>query len=127
MHPPLNPANIAARRQDARHLVEHLRFLEDNVVGPALVKDALLGGLSQSETAKLLGMSKRTVNQHARTPYTRYAMARDSRAAERARFDDAFLAYVWGSEDAARRAVERSNQYDRERLHIGKEPEVGEC
>lgn len=62
-------ADLAQRRRDARHLVEHLRFLEDNVVGPALVKDALLSGLSQSETAKLLGMSKRTVNQNARRTY----------------------------------------------------------
>lgn len=82
------------------------------------MKDALLSGLSQSETATLLGMSKRTVNQNARRPYVQYATARDERAAERRSLDRAFLAYVWGSEDAARAAIDRSNQYDRERLHI---------
>ncbi|AVP71421.1 hypothetical protein [Prescottella equi] len=111
-------ADLAQRRRDARHLVEHLRFLEDNVVGPALVKDALLSGLSQSETAKLLGMSKRTVNQNARRPYMEYATVRDERAAERRSLSSAFLSYVWGSEDAARAAIERSVQYDRERLLI---------
>lgn len=110
--------DLAQHRHDARQLVEHLRFLEENVVGPALVKDALLSGLSQSETAKLLGMSKRTVNQNARRPYMEYATVRDERAAERRSLDAAFLSYVWGSADAARAAIERSVEYDRERLLI---------
>lgn len=111
-------ADLTRRRQDTRRLVDHLRFLEDTVVAQALVKDALLRGLSQSETAKILGMSKRTVNQHARTPYMRYAVTSDDRAAERMSFDAALMAYVWGSEDAARAATERSIQYDRERLLV---------
>ena len=111
--------DLARRRRDTRLLVEHLRFLEDTVVAQALVKDALLRGLSQSETAKLLGMSKRTVNQHARTPYMRYAVSSDDRATERRSFDAAFMAYVWGSDEAARAATERSIQYDRERLLVG--------
>ena len=115
---PPSRTDLAQRRRDARLLVEHLRFLEENVVGPALVKDALLSGLSQSAAAKLLGMSKRTVNQNARRPYVRYAAARDERAAERRSLDRAFLAYVWGSDDAARAAIERSIQYDHERLLI---------
>lgn len=115
---PVDRTNLAQRRRDARHLVEHLRFLEENVVEPAMVKDALLGGLNQSETAKLLEMSKRTVNQNARRPYVAYATARHERSDELRGIDRAFLAYVWGSEDAVRAAIERSIRYDRERLHI---------
>ncbi|MGX1770133.1 hypothetical protein ACWIE7_17800 [Dietzia sp. NPDC055343] len=114
----LDPNDLAHRRRDARHLLEHLRFVEENVVDPALVKTALLGGLSQTETAKLLGMSKRTVNQHARRPYAQYATVRDGRSDERRSLDRAFLAYVWGSDAAAQVATERSIQYDRERLDV---------
>ena len=99
-------------------LVKHLDFLADNYVDQALVKDALLRGRSQSEVAKLLGMSKKTVNRHARVPYMRYAASIEPRAAQRADFDREFFAYVWGSDDAAQSAIARCKQYDRERLLV---------
>ena len=108
----------AARRRDAQLLVKHLEFLADNYVDQALVKDSLLRGLSQSEVAKLLGMSKKTVNGHARVPYMRYATSIEPRARERVHFDREFFTYVWGSDDAAQSAIARCKQYDRERLLV---------
>lgn len=111
-------SDLAIRRRDARRVVQHLRFLAENYVDQALVKDALLRGFSQSEVAKLLGMSKKTVNTHARVPFMRYAAAIDSRIDDLCRTDREFFAYVWGSEEAANAAVARCKQYDRERLLV---------
>ncbi|MFD7044019.1 hypothetical protein [Rhodococcus jostii] len=111
-------SDLATRRRDAQRLVKHLQFLAENYVDQALVKEALLRGLSQSEVAKLLGMSKKTVNTHARVPFMRYASAIDPRADDRVRCDREFFAYVWGSDEAMHAAVARCKQYDRERLLV---------
>ena len=113
-----NISDPAARRRDTQLLVKHLEFLADNYVDQALVKDALLRGLSQSEAAKLLGMSKKTVNWHARIPYRRYLASTEPRSGERLHFDREFFTYVWGSDDAAKSAIARCQQYDRERLLV---------
>lgn len=113
--------DLADRRTDGQRLIAHFQFLQDNYVDQALVKDALLRGLTQGEAAKALGMSKRTVNRHAAVPYRPYAMMRGGRADEQKQLDRAFMIYVWGSDEAARAAVERCLQYDRERLLVESE------
>lgn len=110
--------DLATRRRDARWVVRHLKFLADNYVDQALVMEALFRGLSQSEVAKLLGMSKKTVNTHARMPFMRNAALKDSRVDDLMRNDREFFAYVWGSDKAANSAVARCKQYDRERLLV---------
>jgi hypothetical protein len=102
---------LAERRRESQRVVEHIRFLAETLVDRALVKDALLKGLSRSEVAELLGMSEETVSGHC-VPYTGYAVARDSRSDDRIEFGSAFLTYVWGSVEAARASLERSVEYD---------------
>ncbi|MEN0138155.1 MAG: hypothetical protein AAGC80_23590 [Rhodococcus sp. (in: high G+C Gram-positive bacteria)] len=114
----LDVSDLATRRRDAQRLVKHLQFLAENYVDQALVKESLLRGLSQSDIAKQLGMSKKTVNTHARVPFMRYAAAIDPRIDDLARSDREFFAYVWGSDEAADEAVARCKQYDRERLLV---------
>jgi hypothetical protein len=111
-------SDLAIRRRDAQRVVKHLQFLAENYVDQALVKEALLRGHSQSAVSKLLGMSKKTVNTHARVPFMRYAAAIDPRIDDLRRSDREFFAYVWGSEEAAHKAVSRCKQYDRERLLV---------
>ncbi|OZC87813.1 hypothetical protein CH272_28160 [Rhodococcus sp. 05-340-1] len=105
---------LTEQRQRSRFFVQHLTFLADNYVDQALVKAALLNGLSQSETAKALGMSKKTVNTHSRRPWVPTAAGKgidlpDARP---------FYRYIFGSDDAAAAAFAACKRYDRERLHI---------
>ncbi|MGB2720381.1 MAG: sigma factor-like helix-turn-helix DNA-binding protein [Rhodococcus sp. (in: high G+C Gram-positive bacteria)] len=105
---------LAEQRRRSRRFVQQFTYLADNYVDQALVKTALLQGLSQSETAKALGMSKKTVNTHARRPWVPTA------AAKGLELPDAtpFYRYIWGSDDAAAAAIATCKRYDRERLHI---------
>ena len=105
---------LAEQRQRSRFFVQHLTYLADNYVDQALVKTALLNGLSQSDTAKALGMSKKTVNTHARRPWVPTA------AAKGIDLPDAtpLYRYIFGSDDAATAAIATCKKYDRERLHI---------
>ncbi|OZC96124.1 hypothetical protein CH275_26660 [Rhodococcus sp. 06-235-1A] len=106
--------SLTEQRQRSRFFVQHLTYLADNYVDQALVKTALLSGLSQSETAKALGMSKKTVNTHARRPWVPTA------AAKGIDLPDAtpFYRYIFGSDDSAAAAIATCKRYDRERLHI---------
>lgn len=115
---------IATSRNHAHNRVKHLEFLAQQFVDQAAVKALLLEGKSQDHVAKLLSMSKRTVNTHARSPYRRYAALKsdDQRQAELERhLDDAFMTAVWGSLEAARDARLLCTRYDRERLQIDSE------
>ena len=105
---------LAEQRQRSRFFVQHLTYLADNYVDQALVKTALLNGLSQSDIAKALGMSKKTVNTHARRPWVPTA------AAKGIDLPDAtpLFRYIFGSDDAAAAAIATCKRYDRERLHI---------
>lgn len=115
---------IATSRSLAHDRVKHLEFLTQQFVDQAAVKALLLEGKSQDQVAKLLAMSKRTVNTHARSPYRCYAALKsdDQRQVELERhLDDAFMIAVWGSLDAAREARLLCTRYDRERLRIESE------
>jgi hypothetical protein len=105
---------LTEQRQRSRFFVQHLTFLADNYVDQALVKTALLNGLSQSDTAKALGMSKKTVNTHSRRPWVPTA------AGKGIDLPDAtpLYRYIFGSDDAAAAAITTCKRYDRERLHI---------
>lgn len=105
---------LAEQRRRSRAFVHHLTYLADNYVDQALVKAALLGGLSQSDTAKALGMSKKTVNTHSRRPWVPTAAAKGLELPDAA----PFYRYIWGSEDVAAAAIATCKQYDRERLDI---------
>lgn len=112
---------IVAARARAQTSTAHLDFIANQFVDQAAVKALLLEGKSQAEVAKLLGMSKRTVNTHARSPYRSYAAAKltDHRQMELDRHvDDAFLVAVWGSPGNAEAARRLCTRYDRERLDI---------
>jgi hypothetical protein len=106
---------LTEQRQRSRFFVQHLTYLADNYVDQALVKTALLNGLSQSETAKALGMSKKTVNTHARRPWVPTAAAKGIDLPDVA---TPLYRYIWGSDDAAATAIATCKRYDRERLHI---------
>lgn len=106
--------SLAESRQRSRQYRRHLDFLADNYVDQALVKSAILAGLSQTDIAKALGMSKKTVNTHARRPWLPYAVAKGMAVPD----GDAFYRFVWGSEAAAADAIATCKRYDRERLDI---------
>lgn len=106
---------LTEQRQRSRFFVEHLTYLADNYVDQTLVKTALLQGLSQSETAKVLGMSKKTVNTHARRPWVPTASAKGIELPDVA---TPLYRYIFGSDDAAAAAMAACKRYDRERLHI---------
>nr|WP_181715715.1 LuxR C-terminal-related transcriptional regulator [Cryobacterium sp.]QJS06161.1 transcritpional regulator [Cryobacterium sp.] len=103
---------LAKTRQRSRQYRRHLDFLADNYVDQALVKAAILAGLSQTEIAKALGMSKKTVNTHARYPWRPYAAGKGMNLPD----SDAFYRFVWGSDTGAADAIATCKQYDRERL-----------
>lgn len=105
---------LTEQRQRSRFFVQHLTYLADNYVDQALVKAALLNGLSQSDTAKALGMSKKTVNTHARRPWVPTAAARGIDLPD----STPLFRYIFGSDDAAAAAITTCKRYDRERLHI---------
>jgi hypothetical protein len=112
---------IAASRSRAHNRVKHLDFLASQYVDQAAVKSLLLEGKSQDEVAKLLAMSKRTVNTHARSPYQRYAALKTGNQRQMEldqHLDHAFMITVWGSLENAREAQQLCTLYDRERLHI---------
>lgn len=108
-------AALTEQRRRSRRFVQHLTFLADNYVDQALVKTALLEGLSQSETAKALGMSKKTVNTHSRRPWVPTAAAKGLELPDVA---TPLYRYIFGSDDAAAAAIAACKRYDRERLHI---------
>lgn len=111
--PDLHP--LADQRRRSRTFVHQLTYLADNYVDQALVKTALLNGLSQSETAKTLGMSKKTVNMHSRRPWVPTAAAKGLELPDVA---SPLFRYIWGSDVAAAEAIATCKQYDRERLDI---------
>nr|WP_314145778.1 LuxR C-terminal-related transcriptional regulator [uncultured Rhodococcus sp.] len=104
--------SLAESRQRSRQYRRHLDFLADNYVDQALVKSAILAGLSQTEIAKALGMSKKTVNTHARHPWRPYLAGKAMDLPD----SDAFYRFVWGSDTGAADAIATCKQYDRERL-----------
>lgn len=105
-------AEVRTRSRQYRH---HLEFLADTYVDQALVKAALLAGLSQTEVAKVLGMSKKTVNTHSRRPWHPYAVASGTGLLEA---DESFYRHVWGSAAAAADAIATCKRYDRDRLDL---------
>ena len=104
--------SLAESRQRSRQYRRHLDFLADNFVDQALVKSAILAGLSQTDIAKALGMSKKTVNTHARRPWMPYLAGKGIAIPD----GDAFYRFVWGSGTAAADAIAMCKRYDRERL-----------
>lgn len=107
--------SLTESRRRSRQYRDHLHFLADTYIDQALVKTALLAGLSQADTAKALGMSKKTVNTHSRRPWLGYAVAKGMAIPEA---DSVFYRYVWGSDAAADDARATCKHYDRERLNI---------
>lgn len=108
-------ASLGEQRKAALAAIAHLRFVQENFVDQALVKKGLIGGLTQSELAKWLGMSKRDVNRLARFPYTPAARTKDDRhGAIRA----AFLGAVWGSDEQAQDALQVCRDYDAQRFEM---------
>lgn len=78
-----------------------------------LVKEGLLRGLTQSELAAALKVSKREISRYANMPYMPAAAAAgDPLGPERRALDEAFLTYVWGSLDAVLYATRRCREYD---------------
>lgn len=107
---------LAEQRQRSRRFVQQVAYLADSYVDQALVKTALLSGLSQTETAKTLGMSKKTVNTHSRRPWLPTAVGRGLELPDVA---TPLYRYIWGSDDAAAAAIAACKRYDRERLDFG--------
>ncbi|WP_182262636.1 hypothetical protein [Rhodococcus sp. UFZ-B548] len=106
---------LADQRRRSRVFVHQVTYLADNYVDQALVKAALLSGLSQTETAKTLGMSKKTVNTHSRRPWVPTAVAKGMELPD---VQTPLFRYIWGSDAAAAAAIATCKQYDRERLQI---------
>lgn len=90
-------AELASRRGIARAAVAHVRFVQENLVDQQMVRRCMDLGLSQSETATRLSMSKREVNRLANAPDLPWAAAPESFADLRA----AFLGCVWGARHAS--------------------------
>lgn len=107
--------SLAQARRRSHQYRHHLDFLADTYLDQALVKTALLAGLSQTEVAKALGMSKKTVNTHSRRPWHPYAVASGTGLPEA---DESFYRHVWGSNTAAAEAITTCKRYDRERLDL---------
>lgn len=106
-------ADLAEVRERVQSAATHLRFLQDNYVMQQLVKEGLLRGLTQSELAAALKVSKREISRYANMPYVPAAAAAgDPLGPERRALDEAFLTYVWGSLDAVLYATRRCREYD---------------
>lgn len=109
--PDIDLEDLAQRRRDTRALLDHLRFVQDAFVDQQLVKEAILRGASQNAITKAFSMSKVTVNRHTRLPFIPAGRSKH-RAEESAAIDRAFLAYVWGSDEATAHAFDRCREYD---------------